>query len=155
MKLAFKIYSFSPWYTPIGVADRLIAWWTQSPYCHVETVFDCVPQAGRVSYCFSADPANGVRFKWIDLCDLKEWKLVDLDVTRTDEEKAYAYAKTLVGRRYNELGIVRFMVGPVHDPTNEDFCSQVCLLVQEFLGKWKGIPTDRVDPGFLYDLVTS
>ena len=161
MYLAFKRATFNSFFTPDGVMDRLISWWTQSPYCHVELVFDrsAYPslQTGTTlgkCWCFSADLQAGVRFEQIDLSNPKEWMLVKLDVTPSEESKAYAYAKTLVGRKYNELGLLRFAIGPVKDPTDEDFCSQVCLTVLEQINLWKGVPEARVDPGFLYDLVT-
>lgn len=157
MKLAFERRSFYPWWTRAGSLDRIIGWWTQSPYCHVETVFDRLIPAhgleGPGAMSFSATFEAGVRFCLLyDLEDPKHWTLVDLPVTADQEGAAFAYAHSLVGRSYNALGLLRFAVGPIKDPTNEDFCSQVSLLVCESIGLWTGTPAERVDPGFLYDL---
>ncbi|HXI85253.1 MAG TPA: hypothetical protein VNL17_14305 [Verrucomicrobiae bacterium] len=144
MKLAFKLVSAG------GLIDRAIGWWTQSPYCHVELVFD---QMGVPDDCFSADPKRGVRFTHVDWSDTKTWKVVGLAVSESQERVAYFFARdALVGRKYNKRGILRFLFGFVSSKPNEEFCSQVILIDCQHIGLWPGDPPVRIDPGFLAQL---
>jgi hypothetical protein len=149
MKVAFEFATYNK-LLPYGIVDRLIAWQTQSLYCHAELVF------GRLvpTLTFSATKSQGVRFGRIsDLNNPKHWALVDIPLTLQQEQEAYAFAKTMLGQKYNTLGILRFVFGPIHTPKHEAFCSQAILMVLQHVGLYKGVPSDRVDPGFLYDLV--
>ena|SRR5579862_7973681 len=150
MKLAFELATYNK-LVPYGIMDRAIAWWTQSPFCHVELVFDGI----RSGLSFSATKEQGVRFDHItDLADPKHWVLVPMKFSVAQEADAYKYAQTQLGQKYNSVGLMRFVLGPTRDPKHEEFCSQSVLDVLQHEGFYPGVPPERVDPGFLYTMVT-
>ena len=95
--------------------DRLISWWTRGPYSHVELVISD-------NYCMSSSPKDGgIRFKHIDLRP-DHWDLVELE--GYDPAYAYNWFKEHEGRKYDILGILGFVFGPLRQDKKRFFCTE-------------------------------
>lgn len=124
-----------------GIYNRLVRWWTRSPYSHVELVFfDGGP--GAVSQTASSSYMDGgVRFKWIEF-DPDRWDFVDLPGQLAEPARAWFDAHE--GDRYDLLGNVHFIVSAVGDDKRKWFCSEAVAAAL-------GMPDPaRFDPGTLY-----
>ncbi|WP_239700770.1 hypothetical protein [Massilia sp. 9096] len=118
-----------------GVYNRLVRWWTRSPYSHVELVF----ADGQAASSSSMD--GGVRFKAIDF-DPALWDFVPLPAELAPAARAWFNAHG--GQGYDYLGNVHFVFSCVGDEKMAWFCS-------EAVGAALGIPDSaRFDPGTLH-----
>lgn len=117
-----------------GFYNRLIRWWTRSPYSHVELIFSD-GYAASSSYM-----DGGIRFIAGNF-DPARWDFIDLPSEL--EPAARAWFTTNAGRRYDLLGHLHFILGPVRDDRQGWFCSEA---VAEALG----LPESwRYDPAVL------
>ncbi|WP_371767479.1 hypothetical protein [Massilia sp.] len=124
-----------------GIYNRLVRWWTRSPYSHVELIFfdggpddDC--QAASASYM-----DGGVRFKWFAF-DPALWDFVDLPGYLA--LPALRWFDDHEGDAYDLVGNVHFVFSPVGDDKRKWFCS-------EAVASALGMPNpERFDPGTLY-----
>lgn len=124
-----------------GIYNRLVRWWTRSPYSHVELIFfdggpGAVSQAASSSYM-----DGGVRFKWFEF-DPALWDFVDLPDALT--LPALAWFDAHEGQGYDVLGNVHFVLAPVGDDKRKWFCSEAAAAA---LGMQDPA---RFDPGTLY-----
>ncbi len=118
-----------------GVYNRLVRWWTHSPYSHVELVF---PWGVAAS---SSYMDGGVRFKCIDF-DPALWDFVDLpaDLASAAED----WFNVHYDEPYDLLGNLHFIVSAVGDDKRKWFCSEACAAAL-------GMPNpERFDPGTLH-----
>jgi hypothetical protein len=122
-----------------GIYNRLVRWWTQSSYSHVELVFSD-------GMCWSSSYMDkGVRGKYIDLND-GNWDLIELRPGfNVNEEVALSWFTNHKGQKYDILGNIHFIFSPVNDSKNKWFCSEA---VAAALGFYK---PERYDPGTLYE----
>lgn len=120
---------------PPGIYNRLVRWWTRSPYSHVELVF---PSGVAAS---SSAMDGGVRFKAIDF-DPEKWDFVELPAHLADA--AWRWFEDHEGQAYDVLGNVHFVLSAVGDDKRKWFCS-------EAVGAALGMPDPaRFDPGTLH-----
>lgn len=120
--------------------DRLISWWTRGPYSHVELVIN-------ENYCMSSSPKDGgIRFKHIDLRP-DHWDLVELE--GYDPAYAYNWFKEHEGRKYDILGILGFVFGPLRQDKKRFFCTEAIGHALKMKEPW------RLDPNAMYAVVTS
>ena len=120
--------------------DRLISWWTRGPYSHVELVING-------NYCMSSSPKDGgIRFKHIDLRP-DHWDLVELE--GYDPAYAYNWFKEHEGRKYDILGILGFVFGPLRQDKKRFFCTEAIGHALKMKEPW------RLDPNAMYAVVTS
>jgi hypothetical protein len=132
--------------------DEIIQGVTGSPYVHVELVL-CHHGDDRNAQTFSAVPGDGVRFTHINLTE-PWWKVVELPRAGQEGLKAaQAAALAYRGQKYDWLGILGFGLPPwmdeLHD-ARDKFCSEVCTLVLQEAGFFRGVKSWRVSPGELY-----
>lgn len=124
-----------------GALDRLIAWWTASPYSHVELVF-----ADGVS--FSSSPRDGgTRYKRIDFA-AGHWDLVDLPTLPDAESRIRAWCDAQVPRRYDWRGVLGFVFRCGFD-RGRWFCSEICLQAAQLDGLMDELVPHRTSPGAL------
>lgn len=110
MKLAFQKPG------PKSFWQKLIAWKTNSPYCHVELVFND-------GICFSASEYDkGTRFKTFDPTKY-EWDYIDLAELDGREKEVREAAKALDGLPYDWSEITSFIIARPRDNQNEYICS--------------------------------
>lgn len=126
-KLIFYKAEYGDW------TDKLIAWWTKSPYSHVEIVL-------KENSCFSASPREDlVRIKNIDI-ESGHWDAVEtnlkIDLTRIGN---------ILNKKYDWLGIFLSETIPldIHD-RGKWYCSEGCSYVLR-------LDETRVSPGELYE----
>lgn len=121
-----------------GVYNRLVRWWTRSPYSHVELLFHGGREAASSSYM-----DGGVRFKSIDF-DPALWDFVDLPVTAEMAAKAYLWFIDHDGDAYDLLGNAHFVFSAIGDDKRKWFCSEAVAAAL-------GMPNpERFDPGTLH-----
>lgn len=122
-----------------GFYNRLVRWWTRSPYSHVELIVS----SGR-SWSASFED-SGVRSKPIDF-DPSHWDFVELPAEL--EASAEAWFKAHRGGKYDILGNVRFVIGPIRDGKKRWFCSEAVAAALGLPNPW------RYDPGTLASALT-
>jgi len=128
-----------------GIYNRLVRWWTRSPYSHVELIFfdggpDANSQAASSSYM-----DGGVRFSWFKF-DPALWDFVDLPDALA--LPALAWFDKHEGAAYDLLGNVHFVLSAVGDDKRKWFCSEAVAAAL-------GIPDpERFDPGTLHAALT-
>lgn len=128
-----------------GVYNRLVSWWTRSPYSHVELLLLETTTPGR-SYAASASYMDGgVRFKVIDF-DPDLWHFVDLPGQLG--KAAWDWFGAHEGQAYDLLGNLHFVLAPVGDDKRKWFCSEAVAAAL-------GMPNpERFDPGTLHAALT-
>jgi hypothetical protein len=128
-----------------GIYNRLVRWWTRSPYSHVELIF-FDGSAGIDSQAASASYMDGgVRFKWITF-DPALWDFVDLPEALASQ--ALAWFSSHEGDAYDLLGNLHFILEPVGDDKRKWFCSEAVAAAL-------GMPDPaRFDPGTLHAALT-
>lgn len=122
-----------------GIYNRLVAWWTKSPYSHVELVLS----TGR-SWSASFED-GGVRSKLIDF-DPKKWDLVDVPAHL--EPAAAAWFARNRGAKYDLRGNLQFILAPAGESENRWFCSEAVAAALGIPDPW------RYDPGTLASALT-
>jgi hypothetical protein len=128
-----------------GIYNRLVRWWTRSPYSHVELIFMEGPRTGR-GLAFSASYMDGgVRDKAIDF-DPQKWDFVDLP--HELREQAWDWFCAHEGQGYDLLGNLHFILSAVGDDKRRWFCSEAVAAAL-------GMPNpERFDPGTLRAALT-
>lgn len=117
-----------------GVYNRLVRWWTRSPYSHVELI---LPFAAASSSAMD----GGVRYKTIDF-DPALWDFVNLPDGLADG--AETWFNKHYGEPYDYLGNVHFVLSPIGGEKGRWFCSEAVAAAL-------GMPNpERFDPGTLH-----
>jgi hypothetical protein len=115
-----------------------VHWWTKSPYSHCELVFS------DGLWGSSSFLDGGVRLKRISP-NPDHWDFLTVDSSY--ETYARRFVEDRIGMKYDILGNVGFVLGPVYDSKNRMFCSE---LVMAALGS----ESPRFyHPGLAYDAV--
>lgn len=114
-----------------GIYNRLVRWWTKSPYSHAELVLS----TGR-SWSASFED-GGVRSKLIDL-DAKNWVLVDLPAHL--EQAAEAWFTAHRGAGYDLLGNLQFVISPIPHSRGRWFCSEAIAAALGIPDPWRYSP---------------
>jgi hypothetical protein len=128
-----------------GIWDRLVRWWTRSPYSHVELIFFDGGPDGISQAASSSRVDGGVRFTWVTF-DLAQWDFVDLPEALA--LPALAWFREHEFAAYDLLGDFHFVLSPISDDKRKWFCS-------EAVAASLGIPDPaRFDPGTLYAALT-
>lgn len=122
-----------------GIYNRLVAWWTKSPYSHVELVL----ATGR-SWSASFED-GGVRSKLIDF-DPKKWDLIEVPAHL--EPAAVAWFTQHRGAKYDLRGNLQFILAPAGESKNRWFCSEAVAAALGIPDPW------RYDPGTLASALT-
>jgi len=118
-----------------GIYNRLVRWWTRSPYSHAELVFSTGYAAS------SSQMDGGVRFKVIDF-DPALWDFVDVPASLT--VPAWLWFEAHEGAAYDLLGNLHFVFSAVGDDKRKWFCSEAVAAAL-------GMPNpERFDPGTLH-----
>lgn len=122
-----------------GIYNRLVRWWTKSPYSHVELVVS----TGRAWSSSFED--GGVRSKLIDL-DPAKWDVVDLPAHL--EQAAVDWFKEHRGAGYDLVGNLQFVLAVFSDSRKRWFCSEAVAAALGIPDPW------RYDPGTLASAIT-
>ena len=114
-----------------GIYNRLVRWWTQSEFSHVELVLS----TGRAWSASFAD--GGVRNKLIDF-DTNNWVLIDLPPEL--EQSAEAWFKAHRGAKYDLLGNLQFVLAPIPHTEGRWFCSEAVAAALGIPDPWRYAP---------------
>lgn len=127
------------------IFDRLIRWWTDSPYSHCELVFDG-------DLLFSADAwSNRVRFK--TGYNRESWDEIALELNDAHIDKIMKFCAAQANAKYDWLGIAGFVIPAIKDSSDRWFCSELCCAALQQAGMLQGINSGRVSPKHLYQLL--
>ncbi len=140
MKVAFFRGSRSP-------MDRLIRWWTKSPYAHVELLFD---DGTMISSC----PGIGVRSILVASLDVRCWDVVSVPVSHDEEVALSRWCLGELGCPHDWWGlfITQVLNIPRSHPTKW-FSSEFCVSALEHTDVLFGLDPCEISPGSLYDLL--
>ena len=114
-----------------GLYNRLVRWWCNGPYSHVELVFS----DGISASASFAD--GGVRFKAIDYDD-ERWDFLDL--RGFDEVAARQWFVDHEGMKYDLLGNLGFIWRPIKGREDMAFCDEAILCALGFQDAWRFCP---------------
>ena len=130
-----------------SIFSRLIRLKTRSIYSHVELVF-----SDGIS--FSAREQDHPAVEFIHVRFLPgEWDFIDLDVTQNEEYAIRQRCRSQVGKSYDWLGILGFVL-PFGEHDDDDlFCSEAVTRALQVIGYFPAIKPWTISPGKLYDLL--
>lgn len=114
-----------------GIYNRLVRWWTRSPYSHCELVFSDGIAAS------SSLEDGGVRFKWIEF-DAERWDFIELPTAL--EEGAYTWFNEHRGRKYDVMGNLQFILACIPSSSNRWFCSEAVAAALGLREAWRYDP---------------
>lgn len=115
----------------LGWYNRLIRWWTKSPYSHCELVFSN-GLSGSSSFM-----DDGVRFKYIHF-DPTKWDLIDLPDHL--ESAAKGWFLDHLGEDYDLRGVLHFVWGPARQGKREATCGEALMAALGFNEPWRFTP---------------
>jgi len=141
MKVAFQK-------NPTSILDKLICWWTKSPYFHCVLNF-----SDGVSY--SALPSTDTTQFYLIKFD-ENWDVVDIPMSAEQEANVRAFCQAELGCKYDFIGIFfsQIISWAVEDAARW-FCSEVCLRALQQAELYIGVHPCQYSPGKLYQLVTT
>jgi hypothetical protein len=119
-----------------GIYNRLVRWWTRSPYSHAEIVFN----DGLSASASLMD--GGVRFKLIQF-DSAHWDFVEID---SDEIAARRWFTRHDGDDYDLMGNVGFFIGCIRDSAGKWSCAESIAAALGYSAPW------RYSPAILHSL---
>lgn len=124
------------------VFDRMVQWWTRSPYSHCELVFGY--RLGIAECATSSKMDGGVRLKKMIL-NPDHWDIVDLPWA--DVRAARNWFELHDGERYDVQGLLGF-IAPISGRGSEWFCSEACAAALGYDEPW------RFSPAILHNVVS-
>ncbi len=114
-----------------GVYNRLVRWWTRSPYSHVELIL-------TGGWCGSASFMDGgVKLRVIDF-DPARWDFIDLPAPL--EPAALAWFDEHRDEKYDVLGNLHFIVRRVAHDQQRWFCSEAIAAALGMHDPWRYDP---------------
>lgn len=131
--------------------DRIVRWWTGSPYSHVELIMPNGTMAG-------IRPPNDPYIRRRSLVGIREeeWEFIDLSVTEGQLKTIWQFIESIVGYGYDWLGMIASHLTPfkVKLP-NKWYCSEWVLyaLLAANILKAKPYNIPRIPPGKLYQMI--
>lgn len=114
-----------------GIYNRLVRWWTRSPYSHCELVFSDGIAAS------SSLEDGGVRFKMIAF-DAARWDFIDLPAGL--ESGARAWFEQQAGKQYDLMGNLQFILACIPGSENKWFCSEAVAAALGIPDPWRFDP---------------
>lgn len=129
-----------------GVFNRLVRWWTNGPYSHVEIVLG-ISQDNKGMICWSSSGEDGgVRCKVINLHP-DRWDIVDIGDIFPNHKKIESFFDFIKGSPYDTKGILGFIWRAEDGEEKSWFCSECVAAALEFHEPW------RFDPNSLYAVI--
>jgi hypothetical protein len=128
--------------------DRVISWWTNGPYSHVEIVVG--PDINNLSMYSSSGIDNGVRLKQHKY-NPTLWEYVDINLDFNVLLQIYNRTK---GNKYDYSGILGFIL-PFRDRQDSWFCSEWVSNVLKCSGdkRFYTLNPSRISPNKLYKII--
>jgi hypothetical protein len=126
------------------IFDKLIAWWTRSPYSHCEIVIG--------NKWYSSSPRDGRVRKAIIEPNPDSWDYIDVPMNTMDEVLVETLFKKYDGAKYDFMGILLSQILPLGMHSKSKwFCSEICAYVLQNVDKLPyGKEPNWYSPGRLY-----
>lgn len=103
---------------------------------------------------YSAVPGAGVRFA-VDDITKPWWKVVEAGPSWLVDESSDEAIERYLGQKYDWPGILGIGLNTGQHDDNDKFCSEVCTLILQSAGLFRGLDSWRVSPGALYGMVAA
>lgn len=146
MQLAFKKRPRTPW-------NILICLWTGGPYYHVAAVFKN-PNERCMDTVYESTPTTGTHCIIVSYHDPREWDLVDIPMSKEDEEKIQTFFSGELGTAYDWLGLVMLQVFHINRESKDKWiCSELVVAGFQWIGRMLGRRACSVSPNKLYKLI--
>jgi hypothetical protein len=97
-----------------NILDKLISFWTQGPYSHCELIF-------KDNLSFSARFGELVGFKEVEYKE-GQWDFVEVGEPTSE---LYAFCEEQIGKRYDVLGVLGFVIQIFRTNRYCWFCSEI------------------------------
>ena len=104
-----------------GFNAKLIAWWTNGPYSHVELL---IHDYNDITYMWTASSTENKVRKKIHKHNPGRYDYIDLEMSEEDIDKIERFFKMIEGQEYDWLGIMGFVMPALRDRTTKWFCSE-------------------------------
>lgn len=129
--------------------DKLIRWWTKSPYSHCELLF----ADGK---SFSAYPGVGTRFVQFEPHNPHFWDIVELPTSADEDVVLREFCVYESGCKYDWYGILASqIVKAARSSKNKWFCSEVCTAALQRIGYFEGSVPSTFSPAKLHKRLVS
>lgn len=138
--------------------DRLICWWTKSPYSHTESVvgysdysdIERIHLAGGSLYCWSASLNEGKVRPTLIYPTKEKWTCVVLE--GYDKASIRTYWESVKGSRYDYPGVLGFVFKFIKQVTKWIYCSEgvAAALIRSAL-PGVAVPPEQLTPGELFE----
>lgn len=123
---------------------RLVCYITGGNYGHVEIAFSD-------GMCFSAIPLYGVKMRRIQ--NLKDYTIIDVSVTKKQEEKTRKHCRNICGKKYDYIGVLGFLFNQDTFNNSRWYCSRLCAVILHQLGKCHYDGYGRISPSDLFAIL--
>ena len=129
---------------PKNIFEAGVRFWTRGVYSHV--VLGLSQNADGTWHCGSSvGTLGGVCYQDVNLNDSSLWDCIDIDA---DVQAADAWFTDNLGKPYDYLGLLGFLIRPVTDgDRSKFFCSEAVALALGYTDGW------RFDPNTFYPVV--
>lgn len=136
--------------------NKIIRWWTQSPYSHVELVMPDNYTWISISPLLTSVVSSRIKTDF----DLKNWDFVELQISDEQHKTLLEFFEDTRGCSYDWIGMIFSQLLPFHiKRKNKWYCSEwiaYALRISDIVN-WRTIKIyDRCDlsPGVLFRIVT-
>lgn len=132
-----------------ALSDRLIRWWTHSPYSHCELLFDD-------GLMVSSYPHIGIRELHVGSLDPHFWDILDipLDAEKTDHLKTWCKGELGCPYDWASLFMSQVLKIPRAHP-DKWYCSEFCAAGLQQADQLHNVLPCTLSPGRLFDLIVS
>ncbi len=130
--------------------SKLIAWWTNGPFSHVELIYK---DKGKWIKCSSREITKSAGCVEHNIHE-PGWVYVDLAIKKTEFSIIKEFFKEISGAKYDIAGIFGFIL-PTKDRSDRWFCSEAvsnALKIASFRPMWNYDPSN-ISPNFLFELL--
>ena len=137
--------------------NKIIRWWTKSPYTHAELVMPDSYTWISISPFLSSKVDSRIKTDF----DLKNWDFVELDIDDEQHGVLLDFFEDTKGCAYDWIGMIMSQLLPFHiKRKNKWYCSEWIAYALRIAGiiNWRVIKIyDRCDlsPGVLYNIITA
>lgn len=132
MKVAFYKAKYGDW------IDKIVSWYTKSPYSHCELVFS------NGDFLSSSKRDGGVRYTNID--NLERWDIYELQDSKYSEDLIRLIVRQYLGQKYDIIGAIGSAFNIDLSDKNKKFCSNLCAILL-------GIEETNITPHELYEII--
>jgi len=129
--------------------QKIVAWWTKSPYLHAELILP-----GGITAGICPEEEGVVRMVQEDCCaESEDWKRIELKITDAQLSNIMRFYEQTAGQKYDWLGMIISQFVPYmikHD--RKWYCSQWIAHALITAGIFP-VTYEKISPGRLHEMV--